>query len=174
MGSRTENQNRILVNNRIHINYISINNCHICVTFGCSLSKHIRTVSLSLKFMYMCFIGSKHSWNNIRMAKVLCYLRKNSLWICTCTHCVHFSTKFRENLSSVFSGVVKTNCFSIIFNFEQISIFKSGIIPRKTMNRKFQRIYIICPYNYKITWNSVERIQRSNCFISTGYILFCS
>ena len=162
MGSRTENQNRKLVNNRIHINYISINNWHICVTFGCSMSKHIRTVSLSLKFMYMCFTGSTHSWNNIVLAKVLRYLRKNSLWICTCTHCVHFSTKFRGNLWSVFRGVVKTNCFSSIFNIGQIYIFKSGIIPRKTINRKFRRIYIICPYNYKITWNSVERIQSSD------------
>ena len=92
-------------------------------------------------------------------------MNKNFLWICLSTHYVlqYCGTKFQEILLSGFSGVALKNCFSM-FYFGQISKFKKGVIPIKKLNQNFLWICASTHYvlhNYKVSWNSVERFQRS-------------
>ena len=63
-----------------------------------------------------------------------------------------------------FCGVVLTNCFSSIFRFGQIFKFKKVVTPRKKIESKFpvasaSTHYVL--HKYKVSWNSVERFQRS-------------
>ena len=91
-------------------------------------------------------------------------LNQNFLWYAHLHGMPITTTKFHEILLSGFRGVALTNCFSSIFHFGQISKFKTGVTPRNELNQNFLWICASIHYvfhHYKVSWNSVERFQRS-------------
>ena len=128
-----------------------INNCHICVTFGCSLPKRYRPQQLLRHSMNMWLYAKLVSY---KLHEIVCFgqssdssLRKKSnqyfQWIGLYT-----ITTFHDFLLGTFRGVALTNWFSSIFNFGQISKFKRGITLRKKIQSEFpvnMHIYTLRP-----------------------------
>ena len=83
------------------------------------------------------------------------------------------TTKFQEILLSSFRGVVLTNCFSCIFDLDQIPQFKKGtILRRKKIESKFpvdMHIYMVCPSKlqfHEILLSGFSGVALTNCFSS--------
>ena len=74
------------------------------------------------------------------------------------------TTKFRENLLSDFIRVALTNCFSSIFHFDQISKFKTGVIPREKIESKFPVAINECT-NFKksVFSHFLEHVWTKSC-----------
>ena len=79
------------------------------------------------------------------------------------------TTKFHAILCSGFSGVVLTNCFSIIFHFRQ----KGALLPEKKIESECpvdMHIYTLCPsliqsFRKKLL-SGFREIALTNCFCS--------
>ena len=155
MFNQTENQNRI----SLIIGYTEwFNNCHICETFGRSLS---RAYLIEQLLCHLCCTGFTKVAQNCIIFWPKYSQKKNHIWIsCDYAHVLITTISTAKFRKFLLSGLEEMRCFSSIFNVGQISMFKRAC-PSK------QNFLWICTstqyvlHIYKVSRNSVELFHKS-------------